>query len=65
MEKKHVGLETGEKQAQRKGTGGSRRWGLHHPPVVPGSPGFQGQWPLSASAAAGINTSADIKAGSN
>lgn len=34
-------------------------------PIVPGPPAFQGQWPLSASAAAVINTSADIKAGSN
>lgn len=34
-------------------------------PIVPGPPGFQGQWPLSASAAAVINTSAHVKAGSN
>lgn len=60
--KKHVGLKTGEKQAQEKGTGGSRRRGLHHQPIVPA---FQGQWPLGASAAAVMNTSADIKAGSN
>lgn len=37
---------------------------MHHQPVVPG-PGFQGQWPLSASAAAVICTSAGTKAGSN
>lgn len=65
MEKKHVGLKTGGKQAQRKGTGGTRHWGLHHQPIVPGPPGFQGQWLLSASAAAVINTSLDNKAGSS